>query len=185
MKRICILTVILLIISMAFAQESPVIDVASTRILTPPPDATHTEELPVADHLQRVAIVFEFPDNFFEPSTVILDAQMMIKIEPTERSEESFPIFCIPLIEPATSLSAFTEITEDLLRYSEVWFYDPESGELFFEMSHMLREARNGNVRFYGIALVPGDGAPTFSIAEGDDAISLECGYGIGKRDVR
>jgi len=182
-KIIMILTVSLAILAAIFGEE---IEVVSHRTLEPPDGAVHSEGFPVADHLPREAVVFEFPENFFDETTAILHSTMTVEITVAGESEEteSFPIFCIPLARAATSLAPFSEITEDDLAIAEVGFYDPERGEAYFEMSGFLRQIRDNDITFFGICLVPGENAPTFRLASVSEPIELKCDFGIGKRDV-
>ncbi len=190
MRIICIGIILTITLVAAFAQGFTRIEVARSLTLNPPEGTVRTEGLPVRDDLPREAVVFEFPEDFFAQTTAILHSTMTVEITVAGESEEieSFPIFCIPLARAATSLDAFaetfTEITEDDLAIAEVGFYDPESGEAYFEMSGFLRQIRDNDIRFYGICLVPGENAPTFTIAAVSEPIELKCDFGIGKRDV-
>ncbi len=179
--------IFVLIVTLVCAQfHGEPISVASHRTLEPPDGAVHSEGFPVADHLPREAVVFEFPEDFFDETTAILHSTMTVEITVAGDVEgtESFPLFCIPLATPATSLDAFSEITEDDLAIAEVGFYDPERGEAYFEMSGFLRQIRDNDITFYGIFLAPGENAPTFTIASVSEPIELKCDFGIGKRDV-
>ena len=178
----------LLIIALACAQfHGEPISVASHRILEPPEWARHTEDSPVADELARAAIAFDLPDSLLQPTTAIVEAFLIVKIIPDEELSErqTLDIFCIPQTESLTSASVWTSITDELLTVSEVGTYDPESGEVFFEISTMLQSASDDIFRFRGLILVPAENSPTFRISSEPDAISLKCEYRPGKREVR
>jgi len=185
-KHICIIA--LAIVSICSAFETQPIAVASYRMLEPSVGATHTAGLPVADNLRRGAIAFTFPDSFFLPTTAILEALLTVKIVPDAPFVESaapLAVYCIPLTAPIGSSSAWTDITEDLVnRYSEVAFYNPDSGTVFFEIAHILQSAAIGDIRIYGLILSPASESGAFRISTEPTAIKFDCAFGIGKRQV-
>jgi hypothetical protein len=179
---------ILTIIIAASAFETQPIAVASYRMLEPSIGATHTAGLPVADNLRRGAITFTFPDSFFLPTTAILEALLTVKIVPDAALVESsapLAVYCIPLTAPIGGPSAWTDISADLVNnYSEVAFYNPDSGTVFFEIAHILQSAAIGDIRLYGLILLPASESGAFRISTEPNAIKFDCAYGIGKRQV-
>ena len=176
----------LALIALCFAFDTQPIEVASHARLEPPPSADSTIGLPAADHLARIAITFDFPENFMSPTTAILEALLVIKIVPDAELDEDTPLelYCIPLTASPTGLDAFTEISEDLLSVSEAGAYDPETGTVFFEIAHMLQRAAIGDFAFHGVILVPAKGCGTFRITHAEYAIDLRVAYAIGKREA-
>lgn len=155
--------------------------------LEPPAGIGRSVSLPVADNLPRLCVVFDFPDSLFLRTTAIVEAFLVVKVIPDEplHSRQTLDIYCIPQTASPTSSSAWTTITDSLLRYSEVGTYDPETGEVFFEISSILRAIRDGEIHCYGLSLVPAKNSPTFRLSPEPDAISLKCEYRPGKREAR
>jgi len=176
------------IIVAASAFETQPIAVASYRMLEPSVGATHTADLPVADNLRRGAIAFTFPDSFFSPTTAILEALLTVRIVldvPLVESSAPLAVYCLPLTAPIGGSSAWTDITADLVNnYSEVAFYNADSGTVFFEIAHILQSAAIGDIRLYGLILLPASESGAFRISSEPNAIRFECAYGIGKREV-
>ena len=183
-----IILFVMVFICIVFAQfHGEPIAVESYTMLEPPAGIGHTADLPVADSLPRLGISFDFPESLFQRTTAIVEAFLVVKIIPDEtlHDRQTLDIYCIPQTEPLASSSAWTSITDTLLKYSEVGTYAPETGEVFFEISHILRAVRDGEIHCYGLSLVPAKNSPSFSLSPEPDAISLKCEYRPGKREVR
>ncbi|RKZ33519.1 hypothetical protein DRQ33_04130 [bacterium] len=186
MRRIIVFTAILILVIFGqFHGES--IPVSDHIVLEPPSGVERTEELPVADHLPRLIMEFDLPDSLLQPTTAIVEAFLMVKIIPDEElsSGQTLDIYCIPQTTLSTSSSAWMTITDTLLRYSEIGTYDPETGEVFFEISSILQAIRDGEIECYGLTLVPAKNSPAFRLSPEPDAISLKCEYRPGKREIR
>jgi hypothetical protein len=182
-KYICAIAIAA--VSLCTALEMRPIAAATNVRIEPPMGARHTDGFPIADSLSRVAITFTFPDSFFLPTTAILEAILTIKITP-DLSASTAPkvYYCIPLISLLSVGTGWSSIDESLLNsYSEVGFYDPDSGTVFFEIGRILQSAATGDVAFHGIVIVPAEGSPACRVSAVPRAIDLKASYAIGKRE--
>ena len=188
MRKRIILTILLLAATLVCAQfHGEAISVTGNRTIRPPEGARHTENFPVADNSPREAIIFDFPDSLFRPTTAIVEAFLIVKIVPDEELSENrtLDIFCFPQTESMTGAEAWIGITNELLEFSELGTYNPETGEVFFEISHILQSIRDSEVAHHGFILVPAAHSPSFSISDDRDAISLKVEYRPGKKEIR
>ncbi len=141
-----------------------------------------SEGLPIADSLPRYSLTFDFPRNLFSDSTAIIEAFLVVKIEPVVHAEvKPFDVYFVPL---SGDLSDARRISEGDFRYAVAGIYDPDSGEVFFEISPVLRAIRDGEISARRFALVPGrNGFPFRLSGPVSEAISLRCEYRPGKRN--
>ena len=170
-----------------FAQfEGVSIPLLSTAEISPPVGGMHPHigELPIADTLPRVALSFDFPHDLFSSTTAIVEAFLRVKLVPVlsglSAEPRPFEVYLVPKIEG--HITDWERISPDVFKYAVGGVYDPSTGEVFFEISPLLRAIRDGDVSARGFMLVPGRDAPPFRLAPEHDAISLKCEYRPGKK---
>ena len=170
-----------------FAQfEGVSIPLSSVAEISPPGGMMHphTSELPIADTLPRVGLSFDFPHDLFSSTTAIVEAFLTVNLVPVfsglSAEPRPFEVYLVPKVEG--DITDWERISPDVFKYAIGGVYDPGTGEVFFEISPLLRAIRDGDVSARGFMLVPGRDAPPFRLSTEPDAISIKCEYRPGKK---
>ena len=165
-----------------YGERIPVLDAVEVMPSLSDVHGGSSESLPIADTLPRYSLAFDFPRELFSDSTAIIEAFLLVKIEPVIHAEVNpFDVYFVPL---SGDLSDARRISESDFRYAVAGIYDPDSGEVFFEISPVLRAIRDGEISARRFALVPGGNGVPFRLSGSvSEAISLRCEYRPGKRN--
>lgn len=166
------------------------IDIARTGRITPGPGAivTSPDSVTIDASLSRPIIIFDLPDGFLDEDNLILEALLTVRITPAIDWDGTSPItaYCIPItasVGPTPTWGSLHSAYD--IDYGEFGVFKPDSGTIFFEVSHMLYSATDGDVSFHGVMLIPASGSAGFSISAVPNPIDFRVANFPGKKEVR